>query len=340
MKNFVFFVILLCFTFTINVNAQVSIGEVWGCHTYVDTSNDIQLTGTLSDAPIDMPPKIVNVFVHVVRTSSGTGGLTTDQVENWISHLHNDYINHGIIIHVIGLSYVNNSTFYNGITDQSYASLISTDTHSNAIDLYLLSPNDTYSRASGIPGVALSIGGSYVGSSVLSHELGHCLGLYHTHSGRGCNDNANCAENINGTNCSSCGDLVCDTPADPCLSGNVNTTCGYIGGNGFNPDVHNIMSYAPPLCLSLFSQGQIERMHYITSTALVLDTRVTVLSLSGPATLCATPTTYTLSAGSASSWSVTPTSAFSLTSTYTASAVVKPLHLSGQAGTLTATLYS
>jgi hypothetical protein len=58
--------------------------------------------------------------------------------------------------------------------------------------------------------------------------------------------------------------------------------------------------------------------------------------ISGPSTICTTPATYTLSAGSASSWGVTPTSAFSLTSTYTASAVVKPLQLSGQAGTLTA----
>jgi subtilisin family serine protease len=59
------------------------------------------------------------------------------------------------------------------------------------------------------------------------------------------------------------------------------------------------------------------------------------LAVTGPDTLCSTGA-YTLSAGSASSWSVTPTSAFSLTSTYTASAVVKPLQLSGQAGTLTA----
>jgi subtilisin family serine protease len=59
------------------------------------------------------------------------------------------------------------------------------------------------------------------------------------------------------------------------------------------------------------------------------------LTVNGADILCS-PATYTLSAGSASSWSVTPTSAFSLTSTYTASAVVKPLHLSGQAGTLTA----
>jgi V8-like Glu-specific endopeptidase len=63
-------------------------------------------------------------------------------------------------------------------------------------------------------------------------------------------------------------------------------------------------------------------------------------SISGTATICTTPATYTLSSGTASSWSVTPTSAFSLISTYTASAVVKPLHLSGQAGTLTATVHS
>ncbi|MDR0667562.1 MAG: T9SS type A sorting domain-containing protein [Prevotellaceae bacterium] len=62
----------------------------------------------------------------------------------------------------------------------------------------------------------------------------------------------------------------------------------------------------------------------------------TLPSLSGAATICTSPATYTLSAGSASSWSVTPTSAFSLTSTYTASAMVKALAYNGQAGTLTA----
>jgi subtilisin family serine protease len=63
------------------------------------------------------------------------------------------------------------------------------------------------------------------------------------------------------------------------------------------------------------------------------------LTVNGADTMCSADI-YTLSSGTASSWSVTPTSAFSLTSTYTASAVVKPLHLSGQAGTLTATVHS
>jgi hypothetical protein len=73
-------------------------------------------------------------------------------------------------------------------------------------------------------------------------------------------------------------------------------------------------------------------------TLLALNGHIPIIS--GADTICTTLTTYTLSSGTASSWSVTPTSAFSLTSTYTASAVVKPLHLSGQAGTLTATVHS
>jgi hypothetical protein len=60
----------------------------------------------------------------------------------------------------MGQSNLNNSTFYNGMTDTNYPSLVSTDTHSDAIDIYLLSPNDTYARAVSTPGIALAVGGS------------------------------------------------------------------------------------------------------------------------------------------------------------------------------------
>lgn len=46
------------------------------------------------------------------------------------------------------------------MTDTNYPSLVSTDTHSDAIDIYLLSPNDTYARAVSTPGIALAVGGS------------------------------------------------------------------------------------------------------------------------------------------------------------------------------------
>jgi subtilisin family serine protease len=62
---------------------------------------------------------------------------------------------------------------------------------------------------------------------------------------------------------------------------------------------------------------------------------VMAATLSGPSTLCAKGT-YTLSAGSATSWSVAPASAFSITSSNSTSATVTPIGLSGQSGTLTA----
>lgn len=183
------------------------------------------------------------------------------------------------------------------MTDSNYTVLINTDTHPNAIDIYLLSPTDTYSRASGIPGIALAVGGLYQGTSVLSHEFGHCLGLFHTHSGRGCNDYANCSENINGSNCSTCGDLVCDTPADPCLSGNVDINCNYIGDPSFSPDVHNLLSYSPPLCLSHLTVGQTLRIHAtILTYNTIFDNRSYKPYLSGPNynLVCTSGATFTV----------------------------------------------
>ncbi len=48
--------------------------------------------------------------------------------------------------------------------------------------------------------------------STLAHELGHYFSLAHTHETNGG------SELVNGTNCSTAGDDLCDTPADPGLS--------------------------------------------------------------------------------------------------------------------------
>lgn len=81
------------------------------------------------------------------------------------------------------------------------------------------------------------------------HELGHCLNLLHTHS------TSNGIEYINGSNCSTAGDLVCDTPADPELnSTNVDSSCNYFGGGGYNPLTNNIMSYSPFGCREHFTE--------------------------------------------------------------------------------------
>ncbi|MEO1451407.1 MAG: PKD domain-containing protein, partial [Bacteroidota bacterium] len=78
-------------------------------------------------------------------------------------------------------------------------------------------------------------------------------------------------ELVNGSNCTGAGDYVCDTPADPRLSGGTNFTeagCAYYGsetdalGASYFPSVANIMSYASKSCRTYFSDGQLSRMNF------------------------------------------------------------------------------
>lgn len=233
--------------------------------------------------------EIVNIFIHVIRRSNHTGGLSVSQVNNWINVMVNDYTDGAIGFGETGRDFIDNDYYYYNWSNAKFNSLISTNSHNNAIDIYLLPAYISYARASDIPGKALVIGGAYGGTSVLPHEMGHCLGLYHTHSGRGCGDYANCAEAIDGSNCETCGDLICDTPADPCLMDNVNQNCEYTGGGGFDPDVENILSYTLPECMEHLTEGQFARIHTMIEYSQTLQDVLYIASISGPDMVCYSP---------------------------------------------------
>jgi len=215
----------------------------------------------------------IRIYLHIIRRANGTGGFSDATVFSAVEVMQDDYYNDGIEFAIMGLDYINNDDWFDfeeNENDNDFEALIVTNSHSDAIDIYFVSETD-FGKADDIPSIALVIGGDYVGTSVLSHEMGHCLGLFHTHSGSGCGDYANCEEAINGSNCTTCGDLVCDTPADPCLSGNVNGSCEYTGPEEYDPDVTNIMSYAPPSCLDHLTDGQYDRAYDIIDNSAVLS---------------------------------------------------------------------
>ncbi len=96
---------------------------------------------------------------------------------------------------------------------------------------------------------------------ILGHELGHVLGLGHTHGFNTGTTN----ELVDGSNCDVAGDKICDTPADPGLYNNVNASCQYTGGlkdaNGdpYQPATDNLMSYSKDECMNHLTNEQLER---------------------------------------------------------------------------------
>ncbi|MDA9773763.1 M43 family zinc metalloprotease [Saprospiraceae bacterium] len=95
----------------------------------------------------------------------------------------------------------------------------------------------------------------------MTHEMGHVWGLAHTFEGNG-------NENVDGSNCETSGDGICDTPADPYDPSIENEIwqdgCEFtwlgLDANGqfYQPDMGNIMSYYG--CDCGFTRGQYLRM--------------------------------------------------------------------------------
>jgi hypothetical protein len=123
---------------------------------------------------------------------------------------------------------------------------------------------------------AIFVAESCLDGPATEHELGHYFGLFHTHEGTGFGGTD--PEHVDGDNCETAGDLLCDTPADPgpISDGNDvgcewNTWTGQVGscptdpeGATYQPNPDLIMSYYMGChaggCMSEFTDSQVQRM--------------------------------------------------------------------------------
>jgi hypothetical protein len=275
----------VCFFLLFNSYSQHECGTITPNIDFLEEVNPNLRSGPWNNAT-------VQVYIHIVRKNNGGGSdvISTNEAMNGFIQMQNRYSPHNICFVLKGIGYINKTKFYN-FTDADFNSLTGTNISSDAIDIYIVPNRPTNvlayrGKATGIPGRAFVIQRNPVtNGSTMAHEMGHCLGLYHTH------ETSFCSEAINGSNCSTCGDLVCDTPADPVLSDNkVNSSCVYTGGGGYSPLTQNIMSYSRLSCRTDFTDGQKNRILSIIPNSSLLSARlapsdITISNITFPYTL-------------------------------------------------------
>jgi len=239
-------------------------------------------------------PFYIKIYIHVIRNANGIGGQSLQSVKDAVNILQQDFNPHNIyFVWDCSIDYIDNNIWFQGpVVNGSSTGIYNVNNNYNGIDIYLFPDiaNSNGGRANGVGGSSeFWVAGVFSGlpvstSHIISHEMGHCINLWHTH--HGCESGI--WENTNGSNCAVAGDYVCDTPSDPHLGFNVNTiTCNWSGqalcptpepvGN-YNPDTRIIMAYTQPNCMAYFTNGQGQRMRNSIASLPYLQTTQTIPS--------------------------------------------------------------
>jgi hypothetical protein len=221
-------------------------------------------------APQVARPYHLPLTIHIVRRSNGTGGFTLDQLAIAMRDLNQMWQPVGVQFFQYGpVDYINSDYYFSIPNSEARRDeLRMVNPVPNTINVYFTNLASICGQSSfttsSPQGVLIDNGCAGVASpSTFAHEVGHYFDLYHTHEttfGREC---------PNGRNCTTAGDLLCDTPADPNLNGRVSSACVYdnsaspptgCGTTPYAPSTRNLMSYSTKLCRNQFTSDQINKI--------------------------------------------------------------------------------
>ncbi len=235
---------------------------------------------TTTQAPVPCVDRTFTIVAHMVRDTFGDPNVTQAEIEDAIATLNDDFERMCVRFEVCDFRFINNFQYDNIDDGTELNEMFAYYNEESRINMYFVTSSDqpycgvaTLEGITGMapnPGIAILKGDCLSpGSKTVSHEMGHFFGLLHTFEG---SDGPN-PELVDGSNCTTAGDLVCDTPADPYVEGDApadyvdpDTDCRFTrpirDGNGdwFVPDVGNIMAYYQTECSCGFTWGQYVRM--------------------------------------------------------------------------------
>lgn len=235
-----------------------------------------------------LPVSSIPVQVHIIRRDDGSGGYSIDDWNSDLAELNAIYAPANMAFFECNPpNIITNDEYYDLEQGAETNALTSSYSIDKVMNVFIPGGDLLSSTGGSLCGYAyypwsgiehLVVKASCMDNgSTFPHEVGHFFGLYHTH---GRTNGMLTDELVNSSNCTTAGDQVCDTPADPQLGlDNVTSSCQwnntapYTGGitqdaNGdtFSPDPFNMMSYSKKSCRDFFSAGQYTRMSFYATT--------------------------------------------------------------------------
>jgi hypothetical protein len=212
--------------------------------------------------------KKFSMVVHIVRDSLGEPGISEGDITGQVDYLNTLWDTICVSFEVCEFRYIDNFQWdsLEALGGYRWNEMLTAHEQEQRINIFYVSkiiePPETAGFAT-LGGIGSS-GGSICmtkggGSGTLAHEMGHFWGLPHTFENPG-------QELANGSNCTTAGDQLCDTPADPYSGPGITyvTDCVFTwmgldpNGEFYDPDIGNIMSYYD--CTCHFSYQQYQKM--------------------------------------------------------------------------------
>ncbi|MBU6341214.1 MAG: hypothetical protein KGS48_06930 [Bacteroidetes bacterium] len=212
--------------------------------------------------------KKISIIAHIFKDSTGKYGVSETDIRMALEGANVFFKPICLSFEICGFEYHGNYQYDRvGIKDYGKINEIVRAYHSDyRLNMYFVSIiPDFCGLASGSNADPVKSGvfikKSCVSPRTFAHELGHLFSLLHTFEGQN--------ELVNGSNCATAGDQICDTPADPyklydILPAYVENCKFIFQGKDANneyylPDLGNIMSYYE--CNTCgFTWGQLKRM--------------------------------------------------------------------------------
>ena len=222
----------------------------------------------------------IPIRIHIVREDDQSGGISLGDINIGMSYLNYFYLTAGIEFYICGVNYIDDSDWYD-FDDTEEGALTAAHSVDDAVNIFFVGDINSgawcgyaYYPWDADYSINVMMKNSCTTSyenGTLVHEMGHFFDLQHTHDGTENGNTDSDAEHVprsgGNSNCTTDGDMLCDTEADP--NGSNDGGCNFINDgvdtediymNTYAPDLDNIMSYYSDYCGGSFTAGQYTRI--------------------------------------------------------------------------------